>query len=106
MTDASIFPIPASFNPAFVKERDPEFWADWHLWQKATLLERDQREIVWHDLMARRVKTATAVAAKLEVAKDMPADALDRKAHAAGFTYRDILGFDVEALATREVYDK
>jgi hypothetical protein len=103
MTNTSIFPSPQSFNLHGAKANDPEFWADFDVWQNVKNGSAADREMAWCDLMRQRVSSVLGVLAKLEAAREMPADAIDREACAAGFSYRDILGFDVEALAKVEM---
>ena len=100
MTDASLFPVPPSYNPNASRELDPEFWQAFDLWQFAQGGEGE--DVAWRDMMLCTARSAGAILAKLTALQGMSATILDELAHPS-FTFRDVLSWDAERVAKREM---
>lgn len=102
MTNASVFPVPHSFNPNCTRELDPEFWEAFDIWQFAAKSGGERESIAWRDMMLCTVRSAGGILAKLKALAGKPPEILDARPHDA-FTFRDVLEWDAERVAKREM---
>lgn len=102
MTNASVFPVPPDFNPHAWRDLDPQFAEAFDLWRFASKEGGFGEEVAWRDMMACGIQSSGAMLAKLIALRTKLADAIDQTVHGE-FTVRDILEFDAERLAKREM---